>query len=76
MAIARAANENRGNYELRSSENEICEKELRTAGLFALDVRPVSNTLVWCSIHPRRNDVFPDRWLFFGFTDRTAGNAR
>jgi hypothetical protein len=53
-------------YQLRLSENQVCEKELCTAGLIALDVHPVSNTLVWCSIHPRRGNVFRDRWLFFG----------
>lgn len=65
----------RSEYYAKLRENEVYAKHCPT-GLIALDVRPISTSLDWRSIHPRHGYAFGERGVEFDSTDRTAGNAR
>jgi hypothetical protein len=56
-------------------ENEVYAKHCASA-LIALDVRPISTSLGWRSIHPRHGSDFGERGVEFDSTNRTTGNAR
>lgn len=64
---------NRSGYYAKLLENENYAMEECSSGLIALDIRPVSDGLVWRSIHPRSGYVFREHR--FGCTNRTTGNA-
>jgi hypothetical protein len=64
----------RSEYYAKLRENEVYAKH-RASGLIALDVRPISTSLGWRSIHPRHGYAFGERGVEFDSTDRTTGNA-
>jgi hypothetical protein len=57
----RATESGCGDYRLELLENENYAKEECSSDLIALDVRPVSNSLGWRSIRPRRGYFFRER---------------
>jgi hypothetical protein len=64
----------RSEYYAKLRENDFYAKEC-ASGLIALDVRPISASLGWRSIHPRHGYAFGERGGEFDSTNRTAGNA-
>ena len=65
----------RSEYYAKLRENEVYAKHCPT-GLIALDVRPISTSLGWRSIHPGHGSDFGERGVEFDSTNRTTGNAR
>jgi hypothetical protein len=70
----RAPQGKRSDYCVELLENASHAKK-GASGLIVLDVRLVSASLGWRSIQPSRVNAFHDRRLWFGGTNRKAGNA-
>ena len=65
----------RSEYYAKLRENEGYAKH-GASGLIALDVRPISTSLGWRSIHPRHGYAFGDPGVECDSTGRTTRNAR
>jgi hypothetical protein len=59
----RASECNRGENCVELLEKESYAKEERSSDLVAFDVRPVSGSVGWRSIQPRRGDIFREHRL-------------